>query len=44
MTEIDGEESSGALVRQRLDRTGLVVTLDKGFEEGAYSVYVELCC
>ena len=43
MTGIGDEESSGALVRQRLDRTGLVVTLDKGFEEGTYCVWVELC-
>jgi hypothetical protein len=41
MTEIDDEESSGALVRQRLDRTGLVVTLDKGFQEGTYCIWVE---
>ncbi len=41
MTGIGDEESSGALVRQRLDRTGLVVTLDKGFKEGTYCVWVE---
>jgi hypothetical protein len=38
----DGEEESySVLAEQRLGRRGLHVKLDKGFDEGAYCVYVE---
>jgi hypothetical protein len=42
MTGIGDEESQAILARQRLDRTGLLVTFDKGFEEGVYCVCIEL--
>jgi hypothetical protein len=38
----DGEgEPSGVLVEHRLNRGGLQVKLDKGFEKGTYCVYIE---
>lgn len=37
----EGEEGfCAALVEHRLNRTGLLVKLDKGFDEGVYCVYV----
>ena len=37
----DGEEDFGeALAEHRLGRTGVQITLDKGFEEGVYCIYV----
>jgi hypothetical protein len=41
MTGLGDEESQAILSRQRLDRTGLVVTVDKGYMEGRYCVWVE---
>ena len=40
MTEEGDEESVAPLIEQRLAREGLVVKLDRGFDEGTYSVYV----
>lgn len=37
----DEEAAQALLARQRLGRTGLEVTLDKGFEPGGYAVTVE---
>jgi len=37
----DEKENWAPLAEHRLDRTGLHVKLDKGFEEGTYCVYVE---
>jgi hypothetical protein len=42
MTDLGREdESHEAMVNQRLDRTGLLVKLDKGFRPGDYCVFVE---
>jgi hypothetical protein len=40
MTEDAEEESHGLLAEQWLGRSGLVVQIDRGFEEGTYGVYV----
>ena len=37
----EDEESDSVLVEQRLGRQGLEVKLDRGFEDGVYSVYVQ---
>jgi hypothetical protein len=41
MTEREEREEYEALVTRRLDRTGLLVTLDKGFKPGVYCALVE---
>jgi hypothetical protein len=41
MTGIDDEESDATLAHEQLGRTGLEFTLDKGFAQGNYCVYVE---
>ena len=41
MTGVGENENWAVLAEHRLERTGLQVKLDKGFEEGTYSVYIE---
>jgi hypothetical protein len=41
MTGLDEEESYQSLAEHRLGRSGLLVKLDRGFEEGVYGVCIE---
>ena len=41
MTDERGEESQEVLAEQRLSQGGLVVKLDRGFEQGTYAIYTE---
>ena len=41
MTGLDEEEAHESLAEHRLGRSGLVVKLDRGFEQGIYGIVVE---